>query len=182
MPRGLVFDRLATRLREMAREEADNASGVERWLVKHADPLMIEQLDGDLVLEEGDPDFTVGEWLRQLRVAYGLPVGSLVWVARASGAEDDLEWHALDVVSDAAVHDIADPATIVGDASPGSIFEQSSPATVWTVPYVGDVPPVPIVVDSTGQVIEPDIDYDFVAKNIIITHGGDVSGRVVLSG
>lgn len=177
-----VFDRLATRLREMARAEAEAASGVERWTVRQASPLVIEQLDGELVLEEGDPDFTVGDWLRQLRTAYGIEVGSQVWVGRASSAPDDVEWHALDVVSDAAIHDIADPATGGTGGSPGSVFVQSSPATVWTVPYTGTVPPVPIVIDPTGQVVEPDIDFDFVAKNIIITHGGDMSGRVVLSG
>lgn len=57
-----VFDELAGAIRDIARGEARTVSPpVERWKVTKADPLTIERVggDGDLVLEEGDPDVEI---------------------------------------------------------------------------------------------------------------------------
>lgn len=89
-----MFAELGRRLREVAREEhANSGSGLERFTVTHVAPLRLAQLHGELVLEEGDPDFSIGKAL----VAAGPVAGDIVWVARSSGALP--EFHALDVVS-----------------------------------------------------------------------------------
>lgn len=93
-----IFDQLAVKLREMVQAEHVNSlSGVERFRVVRVAPLMVEHVDGDLVLEDGDPDFTVGSWVRQRIANYGITVGDQVWCARESQ-----EWHAFDVTSDTA--------------------------------------------------------------------------------
>lgn len=87
---------LAHRLRRLAREEVVNAgTHVARFQVRQASPLVIEEMDGDLVLEEGDPDFTIGDLLRHFRASNGLQVNDQVLVVHAGG-----EWHATDVVTD----------------------------------------------------------------------------------
>lgn len=80
----------------MVREvHANELSGVERFKVTAVRPsLVIGQVQGELSLEDGDPDFTVGETLRARLVATTVHVGDLVWCAREDG-----EWHAFDVVS-----------------------------------------------------------------------------------
>jgi hypothetical protein len=90
-----VVTELARRIRHVARHEAQNAgTAVERWSVKQAKPLIIEEIEGDLTLEEGDPDFTVGDALRQHIASYGLSPGDQVLVAHAGQ-----EWHAFDAAS-----------------------------------------------------------------------------------
>lgn len=57
-----VYDELAEAIRGIARGEARTVSPpVERWKVTISDPLTIERVggDGDLVLEEGDPDVEI---------------------------------------------------------------------------------------------------------------------------
>lgn len=57
-----VFDELAEAIRDIARGEARTVSPpVERWKVVKAEPLTIERVggDGDVVLEEGDPDVEI---------------------------------------------------------------------------------------------------------------------------
>lgn len=77
----------------MVRDETTNtASGVERFKVLSASPLRIEQLTGDLVLEEGDPDVTISKGFAALHVA----IGDLVWVAHSEGSQ---EFHVFDVVN-----------------------------------------------------------------------------------
>lgn len=90
-----VYMRLAQRLRTMVAEEhANGLSGAERFTVVHVTPtLVIEHLRSDLVLEDGDPDFTVGAWLRQYMLQYTLVVGDSIWCVR-----EGLEWTAIDVV------------------------------------------------------------------------------------
>lgn len=89
-----VFEELALALREMVRDEhANSASGLERFVVQHADPLRVTQLHGDLILEDGDPDFSIGKAV----IAAVPAVGDVVWVARSAGANPD--FHAIDVVS-----------------------------------------------------------------------------------
>lgn len=51
---------LAHRLRHVAREEARRASPpVERFKVTSANPLTVEAISSDLVLEEDDPDVEI---------------------------------------------------------------------------------------------------------------------------
>lgn len=55
-----AYDDLAVKLRGMVRERARQAH-VDRFKVVQADPLVIEQVEGELVLEEGDPDFEIAK-------------------------------------------------------------------------------------------------------------------------
>lgn len=86
---------LAQRLRRLAHDEARNVStSIERWSVTQGNPLIIEELEGDLVLEEGDPDFVLGDTLRKYRASNALVAGDQVMVVHSGH-----EWHALDVVT-----------------------------------------------------------------------------------
>jgi hypothetical protein len=67
---------------------------VERWQVSSTSPLLIEEIEGDLVLEDGDPDFTIGVALRQHIATYGIAVGDMMLVVRSGN-----EWHAFDAVT-----------------------------------------------------------------------------------
>jgi hypothetical protein len=97
-----VFADIAARLRELARTEIrEHATAAERFKVVAIDPLALDQVDGDIILEEGDPDLVIGAWLQQYREQYGLPLDTYVIAIR----EDD-EWHALDV----------DPASPIEDS------------------------------------------------------------------
>jgi hypothetical protein len=92
---GNVFDRLALRIRQTSVDTQKNAgTGLMRFKVALTSPLTITELDGDLSLEDGDPDFTVGETLRARVVAGSVEINDLVWVAY-----QDQEFHAFDVVS-----------------------------------------------------------------------------------
>lgn len=67
-----VWDRLADTIRGMVREEAQAVSPpVARYRVTSADPLTVEELDGDLVLEEGDPDVEIERGLLTVRPDVG---------------------------------------------------------------------------------------------------------------
>lgn len=94
------YDRLGVAIVDLVRSEAPASSGIERWKVVHREPLVIEQVDGEVVLEDGDPDFTIGDALRARLADPENPpaVGALVWVA-AVEEESGTEWHAFDVVS-----------------------------------------------------------------------------------
>lgn len=55
-----VYDQLAARIRGLVSDTVRaEAPPVERWKVLAADPLVVEQIGGDIVLEEGDPDVEV---------------------------------------------------------------------------------------------------------------------------
>jgi hypothetical protein len=83
------------RLKRMARDEAANVgTDMERWRVLQPTPLVIEQVEGDLTLEDGDPDFTIGDTLRQHVASYGLSKDDQVLVAHSGD-----EWHAFDAAS-----------------------------------------------------------------------------------
>lgn len=57
-----VYDELADRLRGLAREKAREASPpVERGKVVAADPLVLDLIGSDVVLEEGDPDVEIAK-------------------------------------------------------------------------------------------------------------------------
>lgn len=94
-PRGpAIFDQVALRLRGMVREvHANELSGVQRFTVLSVSPFRVGEVPGELVLEDGDPDFTIGETLRAQLNAGVVSVGDLVVVAR-----EGQEWHALDTV------------------------------------------------------------------------------------
>lgn len=95
-----VYHDLALRLQQMARDEqANNGTGVERFTVTSVSPLRIEHLGTDLILEDGDPDFTVGAWIRQFMLNYTLTPGDQVWCAR-----EGQEWHAFDVTDPGGQH------------------------------------------------------------------------------
>lgn len=95
-----VFARLALKLREMIRhEQVNNGTGVERFQVTSVSPLRIEHQGGDLVLEDGDPDFTVGSWVRQYMLNYALTAGDQVWCLR-----EGQEWHVVDITDPGGQH------------------------------------------------------------------------------
>lgn len=55
-----AYDELADRIRALARKEAHAVSPpVQRFKVTSSDPLIVEEVHGDLVLEEGDPDVEI---------------------------------------------------------------------------------------------------------------------------
>lgn len=88
-----VFAQLALRLKQLVHDEhINNLSGVERFTVRSVSPLIVEHMDGNLVLEDGDPDFTVGAWFRQFMLNYTLVVGDQAWCLR-----EGQEWHLIDV-------------------------------------------------------------------------------------
>lgn len=90
-----VFDQLALRLHQMVRDVHHNElSGVERFTVVSVSPFVVDEVAGELSLEDGDPDFTIGETLRMRITAGQVASGDLIWVGRNDG-----EWHAFDVVS-----------------------------------------------------------------------------------
>jgi hypothetical protein len=67
-----VYDELADRLHGLAHRTAKAASPpVERGKVTHADPLVVEMIDSDLTLEEGDPDVEIDRGLLTDRPAVG---------------------------------------------------------------------------------------------------------------
>jgi hypothetical protein len=88
-----VVTELARRIHGVAGQAASKER-VERWQVIGTSPLLIEEVEGDLVLEDGDPDFTIGVALRQHVATYGIGIGDLVLVS-VSGEE----WHAFDAVT-----------------------------------------------------------------------------------
>lgn len=89
-----VYGQLAKRLQRMARDEHKNhGSGAERFTVRNVTPLRIEHMGSDLVLEDGDPDFTIGAHVRQYMLNYTLVPGDQMWCLR-----EGQDWHALDVI------------------------------------------------------------------------------------
>lgn len=55
-----VYDELADRIRALVDDRVEAAAPkVLRFKVLTSDPLVIEQVDGELVLEEGDPDVEI---------------------------------------------------------------------------------------------------------------------------
>lgn len=96
MPRSPnVIGELAQRLKGMAREEAQRTgTDAARWRVRQSDPLIIEEMEGELVLEDGDPDFTVGDLLRAHIADNEVEKDDQIIVIHSSG-----EWHAVDVVT-----------------------------------------------------------------------------------
>lgn len=68
-----VYDELADRIRSLVHRtvESRGGGGVQRFKVISANPLVVEQLAGDLVLEEGDPDVEVVGALLAARPSIG---------------------------------------------------------------------------------------------------------------
>lgn len=89
-----IYDQLAKRLRRTVHEEhVNNLTGTERFTVVSVTPLRIEHMASDLVLEDGDPDLSVGAWVRQYGLNNGLQIGDQVWCLRQGQ-----DWHLIDVV------------------------------------------------------------------------------------
>jgi hypothetical protein len=70
-----VWQEIAGRIREHA---TDAAPKVERYTVMRVSPLLLNQIDGDNLLEDGDDDFVVGGFLKHY--APGVHVGDVVRV------------------------------------------------------------------------------------------------------
>jgi hypothetical protein len=67
-----VWNEIVAELGGLAGRTVHNVSPPpRRFKVRNADPLVVEELHGDLVLEEGDPDFEVEEALKTTRPAAG---------------------------------------------------------------------------------------------------------------
>lgn len=126
---------LAHGIRRLAHSEVVNhGTHIERWRVLQGKPLLIEEVEGDLVLEEGDPDFTIGDPLRQHIATYGLAKDDQVLVTKAGH-----EWHAFDAASNTTPAKPGTPLkagtyTITGD-TPLRVF---NPTTV-TLPQLANV-------------------------------------------
>jgi hypothetical protein len=69
-----VWGEIAGRIREHAK---DGSPSVERYTIKRLSPLLLDQIDGDNVLEDGDDDFVVG---KLVKASPGLAVGDVVRV------------------------------------------------------------------------------------------------------
>jgi hypothetical protein len=92
-----VWDDLADELDGMMSRHVANASRTERWKVLGVGPLLIGQLQGELTLEEGDPDLELTQWVRTYMESPGLVIGDVVLVHFS-----DEEYSAYDVVSGGA--------------------------------------------------------------------------------
>lgn len=95
-----IYHDLAKRLQQMvADEHKNNLTGVERFTVTSVSPLRIEHLGSPLTLEDGDPDFTVGAWVRQYALNYGIQTGDQIWCMR-----EGQDWHAVDITDPGGQH------------------------------------------------------------------------------
>lgn len=76
-----VWEQVAERIRDHA---AEAGTQVLRFRVTRESPLILEQVDGEERLEDGDDDFTVTDGFRLYRDAHGLPAGTIVRVLETS--------------------------------------------------------------------------------------------------
>lgn len=84
-----VYDELADRIRSLVRREVDHRGpAVMRFKVVSVEPLVVEQVDGELFLEEGDPDVEVDRGLLADRPA----LGATVRVHADHGGGDGPDW------------------------------------------------------------------------------------------
>lgn len=88
-----VWAQIAEKLRDHARDSG--GTEVQRYRVLRANPLLLDQVDGDERLEEGDDDFTITDSLRLYRTSHGLPSGTIVRVLATAE-----EFLAIDAESD----------------------------------------------------------------------------------
>lgn len=72
-----VFHEVADRIKEHARAQAPV---VERYKVRRVSPLLLDQIDGENMLEDGDDDFVVGALVRKYIADVGLHVDDVVRV------------------------------------------------------------------------------------------------------
>lgn len=93
-----VWDELADLLDGRVERAVGNASRTQRWKVLALDPLTFGQLQGELVLSDGDPDLDITQWMRKYNESPGLVIGDVVLVVYA-----DEEYTVHDVVSGSAL-------------------------------------------------------------------------------
>jgi hypothetical protein len=89
-----VWDELADMLEGRMASHVVNSAHTERWKVLKVSPLVVGQLQGELTLEEGDPDLEITQWVRTYMKSPGLQIGDVVLVLYA-----DEEYSVHDVVS-----------------------------------------------------------------------------------
>jgi hypothetical protein len=76
-----VYKELAQKLQAVAKGAAREAAPqLGRYRVTAVEPLTLEEVGGDALLEDGDPDFEVERWLRRYHEDVGLEVGDVVYV------------------------------------------------------------------------------------------------------
>lgn len=80
-----VYDELADRIRSLVHRAVESRGpSVQRFKVVSSDPLVVEQVEGELVLEEGDPDVEVDRAL----LADRPDVGQTVRVHADAGGDE----------------------------------------------------------------------------------------------
>ena len=89
-----VWDSLADALEERMEHHTVNAARTERWKVVLLDPLTFSQIQGDLTLEEGDPDLEITQWVKKYNETTKLKLADVVLVHFS-----DSEYSVFDVVS-----------------------------------------------------------------------------------
>lgn len=96
---------LALKMREMAREEVrSRVPGSRYFTVLDTSPLRIEDTESDLVLEEGDQDLELEQWVKHYDSLYGLVVGdTLVCHPIGTDGQGNGSWVATGVISETDV-------------------------------------------------------------------------------
>lgn len=92
-----VWDALADAIDGRIERHVSNATRTERWKVLLLAPPTFGQIQGDLVLEEGDPDLEITQWVRKYNATTGLAIGDVVLVHFSEN-----EYSVYDVVSEGA--------------------------------------------------------------------------------
>lgn len=93
---GGKLEEAAEEIKRLARLGGDDS--FVSFSVKAVDPLSLDELNGDELLDEGDDDLRVGAWLDFYRTNFDLEKGDVVLCART-----DDGWFAVDVEGEADV-------------------------------------------------------------------------------
>lgn len=171
---GAVWADVADALRGIA---AEAGSPVRRFRVITAEPLVLDQIDGDEVLDAGDDDVAWADALRKHIKASPLAVGDVLMAFEDAAAE---LWTFFDVESDREFEP-PDPPDPPGD-SPDHRHVQAIPAAVWVItwPTARVVPPsVTTIVD--GYQVYGDVTYDEALKRATVTFDAPCTGVAYLT-
>lgn len=90
-----VWDELADEIDGRITHHVTNATRTERWKVLLLSPLTFGQIQGELTLEEGDPDLEITQWVKKYNETTKLAIGDVVLVHYS-----EEEYSVFDVVSD----------------------------------------------------------------------------------